>query len=355
MKKAALLSLLVFQLLGFAKSSIDLFSINKQVETQSEKERLQMLPISYTDVLVKITGDKKIVDNADLQSIIGVRAPLALQKYSYYNKGTKKFIQMTFSDKEVKSLLAKYRLTFWPAERPEVLVWLTFTEANGNQWEVISDDNKPSFIDSIKRQADWRGLPVSFPVFDLQDLQSLSDTQDITEQTDVLKNLSKRYHADFVLAASISQDKTGEWRSHWQLSNDSEKMQWEFAGKNMIEILVHGVDAVSDVIVERYAQISEDKNSSKQVIFSVSEVGSVEDYLKVMHYLQTVKGVKRVEVVSVNDDKVNFEIFLSNNKDVFKKLVKKEAVLSFVKDEGLSNPGIVYCRLGDSDVNEATT
>lgn len=342
-----------------AKSTVELYTIEKQVETQGDQERMQVLPQALTDILVRVTGDKRVTDNTDLQALIQDRAAAALLRFSYVNKAKQKRLHLEFSEKMIKSFLAQYHLTFWPSERPEVLVWLTYTSPEGNQWSFVTEEHKQNFLKALSQQADWRGMPISFPMLDLQDLKSLTDTQDITEQGDVLKNISKRYHADYVLAVSITEDKTGEWRSQWKLMNASETLDWEFSAKNMVEVFAHGIDASADALVERTAVIAEDKDSPKQLMLSVSDVSSVEDYLKAMHYLQSIKGVERVEVAAVNSDKVNFEIFLTSGvaKDAFKQSLKKESVLSIVANtetSSIKNTGMMYCRLGSDHTAEAT-
>lgn len=342
-----------------AKSTVELYTIEKAVETEGDAERMQLLPQALTDILVRVTGDKRITDNTDLQAVIQEKAGVALQRFSYISKAKQKRLHLEFSSKEIKNFLTKYRLTYWPGERPEVIVWLTYTGAEGNQWEFVTEESKQNFVKALTQQADWRGLPINFPMLDLQDLRSLTDTQDITEQGNVLKNISKRYHADYVLAVSITEDKTGEWRSQWKLMSNSETLDWEFSAKNMIELFVQGVDATADAIVERTAVIAEDKDSPKQLMLSVSEISSVEDYLKAMHYIQSMKGVERVEVAAVNSDRVNFEVFLNTGiaKDAFKKLLQKEAVLSIVENkeqDTVKNTGVMYCRLGGERADQAT-
>lgn len=358
MYKLILVSLsLLVSLTGVAKATVPLYEIDKPVETGTDAERAQLLPQALSDVLVKVTGDRRVTDNIDLQALVQDNAALALQRFKYINRSGSKKLHLQFSKKEIKRFLAKYHLTFWPKERPEVIIWLTYTGPEGNQWEFVTEDNKANFIQSLNRQAEWRGLPVNFPVLDLQDLQSLTDTQAITEQTKVLKTISQRYHADYVLAASISTDKTGEWRSQWKLFNNSETMNWEFSGKNMVSIFTQGIDAVADSIVERTAMIAEDKDSPKKLILSVGDVKSVEDYLKAMHYIQSVKGVARVEVAAVNNSQVNFEVFLSTDtqKDAFKKILQKESVLNIVQSDKtkLTNTALLNCRLGGEDSNQA--
>ena len=90
---------------NFAKSTVELYTIEKAVETEGDSERMQLLPQALTDILVRVTGDKRITDNTDLQAVIQEQAASALLRFSYLTKMKHKRLHLEFSDKIIKQFL----------------------------------------------------------------------------------------------------------------------------------------------------------------------------------------------------------------------------------------------------------
>ena len=321
---------LLLPLFSFSKTIISLYTIEKSVKTEQQYEREKLLPAAMLDMLVKVTGDRQCIDDVELQHLSQVQSLQALARFKYLRKAGKLFVALTFSENVIKKIIHQHHLTFWPKERPEILAWVVLMQPKAHRWAFVSEENQPRFLNTLRQQALWRGIPLNLPVLDLQDHELLNSLKPLKHQVISLKKLSQRYQPDYILIISVRVNEAGEYQSDWQLLDDSEQVHKKFIHKNEAVLLSEGMNQISDIIAERHVLLTENVPAAKKWDLLVSNVNSVDDYLKIMNYLQHTAGVDRLDVRSVQGDQIQFSLKLLQgySKVYFRKKVMTDGVLT---------------------------
>ena len=111
------------------------------------------------------------------------------------------WLTMRFEEKSIQELIKKGKLARWGANRPSVLVWMAVDD--GRKRVIMSDGVDHSALRALQSGAKKRGLPLIFPLNDLEDSMALPVGQLWGMFDDPISVASKRYGAESVLALSL--------------------------------------------------------------------------------------------------------------------------------------------------------
>jgi hypothetical protein len=210
----------------------------------------------------------------------------------------------------------------WGSNRPGVLLWLAVSDADGRR--LLSENNVyessiyedsalknirarndvNEIIRTLQDQARLRGLPLLFPLLDLEDTASLSTAEVWGAFLGRIDDASIRYNPDSVLTARFQQDSAGRWSANWSYRIDR---QWQvaktesFGAGGMVRTMV---DKLADELATRYAIDS----SRGQVTVLIESVESLGDYAAVQRYLESLAPVLDSFLVRVERDEVEYQL-----------------------------------------------
>ena len=186
-----------------AGQKVDIYRADTLVKTQSESERNAAARATFGEVIVRVSGQRSALDHPAIKA-----AQPSAQNYLFgftYKSSPEKItvdgktfpalsLQLNYEPQAIEKLLRDSQLPLWPVIRPKVLVWLVAKDSTGLRLVPEATD-----LQAMQLQAQYRGLPVSFPKLDLED--SLSLTADDLWALDIekIKTASLRYKADAIL------------------------------------------------------------------------------------------------------------------------------------------------------------
>ena len=107
-------------------------------------------------------------------------------------------------------------LPVWGSNRPNVLLWIAL--GDGHRRELLGETGADEFNIELKRQAQLRGLPVYYPLWDLEDTASLSLAEIWGSFLDRIDRASSRYQPDTILTARLQQESSGLWSANWNVN-----------------------------------------------------------------------------------------------------------------------------------------
>ena len=79
---------------------------------------------------------------------------------------------MQFSAPLIDQLLASENIPVWGSNRPSVLVWMALQDATGSR-SMLNSESGAEIIDFMRRFGEERGLPIIFPLLDIEDRRNL--------------------------------------------------------------------------------------------------------------------------------------------------------------------------------------
>ncbi|MCW8890509.1 MAG: DUF2066 domain-containing protein [Sedimenticola sp.] len=313
---------LIMLLLGVVASASasqvsGLYSAEVPVEGQSSEQRTEGIMRAFTQMLVKVTGNRKIAQRPELQADLKL-APRYVQQYRYrlhaepQPEGGEsaadeagRLLMVQFDEDAVQRLLRDRRLPVWGDNRPSGLIWLGF-EGQG-QRRLMRPESDAALLDIMIRQADQRGIPMMLPLMDLEDQAGMqvADLWGSFEQN--IRRASERYSPDLIVTGKLNQLSGGLWRANWQLYHGDRSSSWRSESNSPATLVTEGVEHVSDLLAERYAPMAGESGLSR-VRLRVSGVVALQHFAGLERFLHTQSSVEQAEILSAEPDSITYEL-----------------------------------------------
>ncbi|WP_049721330.1 DUF2066 domain-containing protein [Gilvimarinus polysaccharolyticus] len=296
-----------------ADQVIELYRADALVKSQSEPQRAAAAKHALADTLVRVSGATNAVDNPIVRQAL-VRAQDFVYEYSYASTDemlstldgeqvAASRLQFKFSAPLIEQLLRDANLTFWPSNRPTVLVWLVAGTATGR--DVVSD---LAAMTVLRDRAHERGLPLMIPLFDLEDHLAMPADALWQNQESQIREGSERYAADAIVVVRARELADAHWSADWQLLHVDGSPSFSSEGDSLEALLPAVIDNVADYFATRYA-ISPSEVGDANVVLQVNNVASFADYKKVEGYLAQLALVRRTQLASLNADGLTLKLF----------------------------------------------
>jgi hypothetical protein len=289
----------------------DLYVAEVLATGQSDRHVRTGARTGFRQVLVRVSGDTEV----DRHPIVAKAIRSASDYYYQFSfDSTDKTLQdgdkevaasklsIHFEPSAVASLLREAGFPVWGSNRPGVLVWLAVDEGAGR--ELLREDLPGDFGASLVRDARRRGLPLQYPLLDLEDAARL-DVRTVWGQFRArIAEASSRYEPECILTGRVYLGLDGEWVGNWSFEVDGkwypEDGSFETVALGVDDLVGDVVDQLADLLARRYAIDS----SQGHIWVRVDGVDSLQDYAGLSSYLTSLTPVLDTFVTEVNGDEV---------------------------------------------------
>ncbi len=283
---------------------------------QSAENRAAAIRASLRMVLVKLTGERQAARNTALLPLLN-RAEKLVQQYRYkeVRSGpvdepatgeTALHLAVTFDEETLNKSLRELGVAIWPKERSSVLVWLVVEK--DRQRTFASPDETPDLLDALYKRARQRGVPILFPLLDLEDHGRIKPHDVWGDFKETIMAASARYRADIILTASMSSPTAGIWEGRWTAyRNNAAYREWVTETDLLAFAMDEGIDNMADILAAEYAQASID-TELREVEITVTDIHSVEQYARVMGYLHSLSSISEIQVREVETGEVTLAL-----------------------------------------------
>ena len=305
-----------------------LYEVAIPVTGQGAVERSRAIRQAFAEVLVKVSGDRNAPEQPVLKEVFA-NTLRYVQQYRYHKLSRGETaptgeelpfleLRVTFDSRAVNQLLFSTGNPVWGRARPTTLVWLAVQDQS-RRFLVGGDTGKP-LQEQLIRQAQRRGIPVLFPLMDLEDQVALHFTDVWGNFQDSILAASRRYQSAAVLVGRLYQRQDGEWEGRWTLYSDAEPEFWSVTASEAGAVLAAGIDSTADSLARRFAQRG-NMGSDQVVVLSVSAIRSLKDYARVLKYLESIDAVTHLQVSRVEGDSVFFRLNLRGDEKGLKQAI----------------------------------
>lgn len=318
MKRLTLAAVLILVLNSpgaFAVRVPGLYEAEVPVAGQQAEHRREAVETAMQRVLVKLTGDRNAGGQTALVPIIR-NAEKYVQQYRYVEvpveaagegpgPGERSLkVRYRFDDINLNTALREAGVEIWSRERPATLVWLGME--NDGVRRILVPEEHPEIFSLVGEKAQERGIVLVYPLFDLEDTSRLR-ASDIWGgfQRPVLE-ASRRYVPDVVLTGRVEPTAPGIWEGRWTAFIGEETSSWSTEGSYPESVFNEGIDDLADLLARNYARGG--GGDTGTIRMKVVNISSVEQYARVLKYLQSLSPVTRVDVVQVSPGDVEFNL-----------------------------------------------
>jgi len=329
-----LLMLVALPMSSFAVEVANLFSATVNVTTQRDSERKSAMAEGFSQVLRRISGSQLILDepiivealNNAQRYVIGFSyakpeggESSGLGDQTEYNYSLK----LKFDARAITQLLREAQLPIWGKNRPPLMVWWVLDDG---EREIVNMESAPDLQTIFSQQASLRGVPLIFPLLDLQDSASL-ETRDIWGFFfDKVKLASTRYGSQNILVGRtfIQGDQS---ESRWVLLSENENSWAEKKTGHVIDVLPEAINFAADALAERYAVSSASGNGALLPIV-IYGVDNLQQFAELERFFQTMDIVESVSLASIQQDQVVFNLSLRTELARLQKAISKSRKFS---------------------------
>jgi hypothetical protein len=319
---------------SFAVEVANLFAATVNVSTQRESERKSAMAEGFSQVLLRVSGSQRIMEEPTIVEALNNAQTYVLGfSYAKPQEGVtlgsdsqavfNYSLKLKFDARAITNLLREAQLPVWGKNRPPLMVWWVFDDG---EREIINMESAPDLQAVFSQQASLRGLPLVFPLLDLQDNASL-ETRDIWGFFfDKVKQASVRYGSQNILVGRtfIQGDKS---ESRWVLLSENEIFWAEKKIGQVIDVLPESVNFAADNLAERYA-VSSILGNGALLPIAIYGVNNLQQFAELERFFQAMDIVENVSLASIQNDRVIFTLSLRTELARFQKAINKSRKFS---------------------------
>ena len=318
----------------------NLYRAQVEVDGRDDESRDEGFERALSEVLVRITGTRELLDDEDIEPLLEDARELA-DAYQYVDVEGQLNLRVTFSASGVSRALAERDQAVWGANRPGVLVWFVTQERAGREL-IQRDDFMPAFLEESQQpvtlsqrpedgpwkaalldQATRRGVPVLLPFFDDQDQDRLSVSELWGQFRESIDAASERYSPDRIAVVRVN-ERGGEWQARWQLRSpgrDDDGISGEIRESERETLVASLMDAWAGHFAEIFAVAPGDVEQQQRLEMVVTGVDSMTGYASVRRALLGMEPVRAAEPGAVRGDELRLRLSLSGDLTLLREYV----------------------------------
>ena len=339
---ARLLSFSLLLLCAQLATADDLYTATVPVLDNSSEQRASGLRQALAEVLVRITGDRQINTWGDTEPLLS-RADALVQSYGFEplpppapaadnaaGPETAATAQATillraaFDGRAVERELRQAGLPVWGARRPQHLLWLALRD-DGRERSLIDQESAAQRVPAVLATATQRGLPVSFPLLDLQDRQSVDFADVGGGFAGRIAAASERYGSSQIVSGAVGRE-GGLWVGRFSMLDASGATEsWVSTEQSLEAALIAGIHSLADRQAGRLAVRS--SGMSQSLTLKVSEVANLYDYARVLKFLEGLNAVRGVQVTEMSENRLQLRLRFDGDPETLERAIAIGRVL----------------------------
>jgi len=289
----------------------DLYEAEVPVAGEDVDSRNQAIGQAMVQVLIKLTGR----DPAPGASTLAAQAPSYVQQYRFRRSVTpegeaRSRLWVRFDKLGLDRALRERGLPLWGSSRPGVLVWLG-AEQSGRR-ELVGAD--AGLAQSLSTAAEARGLPVQWPLLDLEDQARLTTADLWSDYATAVIQASARYTQPLVLTGRLRQVSSDHWEGRWTLYEGEQSRALSSTGADGAQAVAGAVAQLAELLAARYAPAG-GQNGPQPVRLQIKGVDGVRDYARVLKLVGEREVVDRVVLRSAEADSLLLEVLTRGGRD----------------------------------------
>ena len=301
---------------------------------QDAADRASAFRQALRQVLVKVTGLRRLADTARLEPLVE-NAQGLVQQYQLRTVAVRRGEETVqeprlwarFDEAAVDRLVREAGLPAWGRTRPSVLVWVA-AESDGTL-RMAGSEGTEGIAEILRHGAASRGVPLVLPLLDLED-QALAGPPELwVEAEERIRAASERYQPGGILIGRI--DRGVLWEARWSLLLPGAAQRWKTAGDVFELVVDEGVQEAIDALSARYVSTASETERSA-IVVSVSGVHDFMGYARAMRYLESLSEVESIDVLAVVSGRLRLRLKLRSGVAGLRGLVALGATLT--EDEG---------------------
>jgi hypothetical protein len=329
----------------------ELFVVDVKVEDQTASVEQAATRTSLLEVISRLTGLESVPRTAEIKKALD-QAESFVSEYMYTEVPNfddeasavpkpLSVLRIVFQRDQIESLLRLAKLPRWPYPRDTCIVWALLE--NDGRRGIITPGENFRFVELLASKGLERGLPLIFPVMDLEDQLTVGDGLIWGRFGKELLRASERYNANCLLIGRLVAHEgvsvpsfSGDWTI--MLRNSSTYHQEVFWVEEGAKIVKETIDSAVDLMTESSVIYA---GESYVYRVRISFIEDFADYLAVNQYLSESPYVEDFSIDGYEGGLLKISI---------KSLAGSERLLEYFENEGkLANDDVAWRTSSDPE------
>jgi hypothetical protein len=324
----------------------DLYVAEVLVTSQAQSEFTDAARQGLQRVLVRISGNSTVDQNAAVRKALN--KPMDYVDQFSHESTDRTFqigeetipaqiLKIKFEPSSVARLLRSAEYPVWGNNRPSVLVWQVVETETGRM--ILSETDRNEVATTLQEEARRRGVPLMFPLLDLQDGAQISVAKVWGLFRNEIDAASSRYRTDSILSGRIYRQ-DGAWMGRWTWKVDDKWVSFDSLQIHLSELVGELIDRLADELAARYAIDS----SQGHVWLRVEAVDDVGDYVRLGRYLADLAPVLDVYVEEVSDSEILYRLSTEGRVEQLVELIKLDEKLFLLASDDARDSKLLHFR-----------
>ncbi|MBU2115864.1 MAG: DUF2066 domain-containing protein [Gammaproteobacteria bacterium] len=258
------------------------------VETVSEWQQE-----AFRQVLSKVTGQPDMDKQPQIAEELR-RAAGYIKQFEAVRSADGNRMRVLLDASKVNKLLQQHNIAVWGALRPDILLWLV--QQQGSQRQFVRQSEHPLNL-ALQQTFSQSALPLMLPLYDIDDLLNLSETDVWAGFWQPINQASARYNADVVVVATVEQMQLDGLTTHrlsWQRQDDNRVLRDELTADSEERLMQAFTGKLAQQLAGRYATVLSQTQS--QFVLQVNGLSDFAAIVQVQKLLQQLVGVSDVTI-----------------------------------------------------------
>ncbi|MFB3058482.1 MAG: DUF2066 domain-containing protein [Gammaproteobacteria bacterium] len=221
----------------------ELFTIEMAVADQTTAVRLEAFGEAFKLVVIKVSGSDDALKSPSFSRPMQSSARYVKQ-FTYINRKDENsesfdsgqlFLKIDFNQQLVEGLLRENNFPVWGQERPGSLLVVSY-DVN-ETIHLVSGDTTPEIIELLDEAAVKLGVPVLFPLMDLEDIALVSIADIVSRQYENIDILAERYGPDALVIGQIVGRSGQGWHGDWEVRFAEQVFKWKYRGSSRQQVV----------------------------------------------------------------------------------------------------------------------
>ncbi|MGL0947468.1 DUF2066 domain-containing protein [Vibrio vulnificus] len=320
MRYLALLMIGCLSLPAYALTQVDIYRTEVAIDSTKDKGEELARQQAMKQVIVRASGYQDSVDNPVVTKALQSSARYVSQ-LSYGKEGDVMTLKLLFNDAQIRSLLTQAQLPFWPTNRNNLLVWLV--EEQNYDRKIVWEHSASNVSDQLKQAARDRGLPLTLPVGDFDDITGIEVSDLWGGFAKPISLASGRYPVDGVLVIR-AQGNSLRWNLYDQSPGTIARSNVAPAtgSANGGDAATQLINAVADFYAKRSAVVVLGE-SSESVVVKFLNINNAIDFFTLEKTLTSLNSVANLDVLEIKGNELMLRVHLLASQEAFEQEATK--------------------------------
>ncbi|EHH0748331.1 DUF2066 domain-containing protein [Vibrio vulnificus] len=320
MRYLALLMIGCLSLPAYALTQVDIYRTEVAIDSTKDKGEELARQQAMKQVIVRASGYQDSVDNPVVTKALQSSARYVSQ-LSYGKEGDVMTLKLLFNDAQIRSLLTQAQLPFWPTNRNNLLVWLV--EEQNYDRKIVWEHSASNVSDQLKQAARDRGLPLTLPVGDFDDITGIEVSDLWGGFAKPISLASGRYPVDGVLVIR-AQGNSLRWNLYDQSPGTIARSNVApvTGSANGGDAATQLINAVADFYAKRSAVVVLGE-SSESVVVKFLNINNAIDFFTLEKTLTSLNSVANLDVLEIKGNELMLRVHLLASQEAFEQEATK--------------------------------